>query len=138
MTDINGNRHPFTIPVGKIKPELWNNQKEYAREVLAPQFATLVQETKHPFIQAVTDVVSSQSSFMSGKVLLVGDAVAGFRPHTAASTSQAALHAILLERFLLGAISCDQMQAVILDHARQVAESGIRMGNRSQFESLKQ
>ena len=122
----------------RSSPNFGMDQNEYAEEVLAPQFARLVQETQHPFVQAVTDVVTSQSSFMSGKVLLVGDAVAGFRPHTAASTSQAPLHAMLLERFLQGAISCEQMQAVILDHARQVAEAGIRMGNRSQFESLKQ
>lgn len=137
MTDVNGNRHPFTVPVGKIKPELWKHQSEYAGQALAPQFARLVQETPHPFVQAITDVVTSKASFMNGKVLLVGDAVAGFRPHTAASTSQAAFHAMLFERCLKGDISSEQMQVMMLDHAKQVAEAGIRMGNRSQFVSLK-
>ena len=136
MTDIAGNRHPFTVPVGKIKPELWKHQSEYAGQILAPQFAKLVQETKNPFVQAITDVMTSKTSFMNGKVLLVGDAVAGFRPHTAASTSQGAFHAMLFESCLKGDISGEQMQSIMLDHARQVSEAGIRMGNRSQFASL--
>jgi len=41
-------------------------------------------------VQAITDVTSPQPLYMNDKVVLIGDALAGFRPHTVASTSQAA------------------------------------------------
>jgi hydroxymethylglutaryl-CoA reductase len=37
-----------------------------------------------------------------GKLLLVGDALAQFRPHVGSSTNQAALDALLLEKVLKG------------------------------------
>jgi len=47
-------------------------------------------KSKNPFVQAITDVSSPRPLYMNDKVVLVGDALAGFRPHTVASTSQAA------------------------------------------------
>jgi len=133
MTDSDGHSHHFTLPVGKVQARLWMEQKKYAEKVLAPQFAELVASTKQPFVQAITDVLSPRASFMAGKTLLVGDAVAGFRPHTAASTSQAAYDAILLSEALIGNISWDSMEEEMMDHARHLSHAGIRMGNRSQF-----
>jgi hypothetical protein len=69
---------------------------------------------------------------MGGKVMLVGDAVAGFRPHTAASRSQAAYHAILIDQDLRGEIEWSDMEETI-DFAKYMSKAGIRMGNRSQF-----
>jgi hypothetical protein len=70
---------------------------------------------------------------MGGKVMLVGDAVAGFRPHTAASTSQAAYHATLLDRVMRKEMEWEDLEGLIMDHGRYMCEAGIRMGNRSQF-----
>ena len=89
MTDVNGVRHRITIPPGKTDPQAWEMQKQIARETLPPQFADLVCGTQKPFVQAVTDVISPEHEFMDGKVVLIGDALAGFRPHTVASTSYA-------------------------------------------------
>jgi len=133
MTDSDGHSHHFTLPVGKVQAKLWIEQKKYAKEVLAPQFAELVASTKQPFVQAITDVLSPRSSFMGGKILLVGDAVAGFRPHTAASTSQAAYDAILLSEAMIGNISWDNMEEGMMNYARHMSHAGIHMGNRSQF-----
>lgn len=133
MTDTEEHRHPFTMPAGKIKSKIWRKQKSHAKDVLPPAFAELVTETKEPFVQAITDVISSQVSFMGGKVLMVGDAVAGFRPHTAASTSQAARHALLLDEMMRGGMSREQMETEMMAYAKRGSESGKKMGNRSQF-----
>lgn len=133
MTDSEGKSHHYTLPVGKVQQHVWMKQKKYAQDTLPPQFAELVDSTKQPFVQAITDVLSPKSSFMGGKVMLIGDAVAGFRPHTAGGTSQAAYHAILLDRVLRGEIDWVDMEKLMLDHARYMSRVGITIGNRSQF-----
>jgi hypothetical protein len=54
MTDSEGSSHHYTLPVRKIQDQLWIKQKIYAEEVLSPQFANLVKNTKQPFVQAIT------------------------------------------------------------------------------------
>ncbi|CZR59540.1 related to 2-polyprenyl-6-methoxyphenol hydroxylase and related FAD-dependent oxidoreductases [Phialocephala subalpina] len=132
MTDSDGHFHHTTMPVGKIQDQLWTQQKEHAKDVLPAAFSELVCATKMPFVQAITDVISPQASFFNKKLLLVGDAVAGFRPHTAASTSQAAYHALLVEQMMKGEIS-NEMLDEMMDYARHLSAAGQKMGNRSQF-----
>lgn len=133
MTDSDGHFHHTTMPVGKIQDQLWSQQKEHAKDVLPAAFSELVCATKMPFVQAITDAISPQASFFNGKLLLVGDAVAGFRPHTAASTSQAAYHALLVEQMMKGEISNEEMLDEMMDYARHLSAAGQKMGNRSQF-----
>jgi 2-polyprenyl-6-methoxyphenol hydroxylase-like FAD-dependent oxidoreductase len=102
-------------------------------EVLPPQYAEAVRLTAHPFVQAITDVISDQNKFVDGKVLLVGDALAGFRPHTAASTGQAAHDALEIGRWLNGEISGEAYDASVMEFATRVQRSGVEMGERSQF-----
>ena len=66
--------------------------KDLASRDFPPQFAELIRLTRSPFVQAISDVLSPQASHYDGRVVLVGDALAGFRPHTAGATSQAAFH----------------------------------------------
>ncbi|MCJ1405840.1 hypothetical protein MMC11_009070 [Xylographa trunciseda] len=133
MTDSDGHRHHTTLPVGKMRPEIWDQQKAYARKILPPQFAEIVERTKQPFIQAITDVLSPRNSFFDGKVLLIGDAVAGFRPHTAASTSQAAFDALMLDDLMSGKIDNERWQEKTMNYARDMQRRGVEMGQRSQF-----
>jgi len=133
MTDVDGRPHHFSMPVGKIKPQLQERQKQHAEDILPSAFAELVRKSKQPFVQCITDVISPQISFFDNKLLLMGDAIAGFRPHTAASTSQAAYDALLLERRMQGEMSEQEMQDEMLGYAKQLSAAGIRMGNRSQF-----
>lgn len=79
MTDVDGNRHRVSLPIGKMRPEILEKQRELAKRVLPPQYAEMVCKTAEPFLQCVTDVLATRSEFFDGKVLLVGDAVAGFR-----------------------------------------------------------
>ena len=101
--------------------------------MLPPQFAELIQLTKEPFVQAITDVIGEKNVFMDGKVILVGDAVAGFRPHTAASTSQAAYDALLLERMTKGEMKLQEWEEEIMAYARKVQRHGVELGEKSQF-----
>jgi len=133
MTDTSGKLHKTTLPVGSMTPSIWAAQKAYAHETLPPQFAELVSKTTNPFIQAITDVLSPRSSYLNGKVLLLGDAVAGFRPHTAASTNQAAYDALLLASMMEGSMTREEWERETMRYARQVQEHGVRMGDRSQF-----
>jgi hypothetical protein len=133
MTDSTGTHHHYTLPAGYMSPKIWSAQQEHARSSLPPQFSELVQKTKEPFVQVITDVLTPKSIFMNGKVLLVGDALAGFRPHTAASTSQAALHALLLEGVMAGEMELSEWERRTVEWARWMSGRGIQMGNRSQF-----
>ncbi|KAL3425887.1 hypothetical protein PVAG01_02678 [Phlyctema vagabunda] len=136
MTDSDGRSHSFTLPAGKMKESIWKQQKAFASRSLPPQFAELVQKTETPFIQAITDVLPSISVFEDGKLLLVGDALAGFRPHTAGSTGQAAWHALLLGElgiFGAGEKSLESWEEEVLEWARVRGRQGIEMGRRSQF-----
>ena len=108
-------------------------QKSHATEVLPPQFAAAVQKTQQPFIQAVTDVISPNNCYLNGKVLLVGDALAGFRPHTAASTSQAAYDALRLGEWMTRQMSRQEYDQSVMRYARELQKHGVMLGERSQF-----
>ena len=133
MTDSDGKRHHVTLPIGKMRPEILEKQREYARKALPPQLTEIVIKTEQPFVQAITDVVSPKNAFFNGKLLLVGDAVAGFRPHTAASTSQAAFDAQKLAELLAGKIDLRQWEQETMGYATYMQKRGVELGDRSQF-----
>jgi 2-polyprenyl-6-methoxyphenol hydroxylase-like FAD-dependent oxidoreductase len=139
MTDNDGKRHHITLPAGGVRDEVWKRQKDYAREVLPPQFAELVEKTEVPFIQAITDVIAPSAIFDSGRVLLIGDALAGLRPHTAMSTSQAAFDAMKLAEAINKVIGGQGMEALtkweeeVVKYATGLQSHGVHIGNRSQF-----
>jgi 2-polyprenyl-6-methoxyphenol hydroxylase-like FAD-dependent oxidoreductase len=137
MTDKDGNTHRYTLPTGgKMRDEVWEARKQRAKEILPTQYYELVEKTKTPFVQAITDLkppADGKCWFLDGKAVLVGDALSGFRPHTAASTSQAALHALLLGKVFSGEMSREHYQENVIDYAKAVQEHGVRLGERSQF-----
>jgi 2-polyprenyl-6-methoxyphenol hydroxylase-like FAD-dependent oxidoreductase len=102
MTDVNGKRHYGTVPRGQISPTAWAKQKALGLSTMPAPIAELIEKTETPFVTRINDIVSTNGSFFNGKLFLVGDALAAFRPHVALSTNQAALHARLLEEVLEG------------------------------------
>ncbi|KAF2624761.1 FAD/NAD(P)-binding domain-containing protein [Macroventuria anomochaeta] len=136
MTDVNGKYHRFMLPPGKISPKAWEKQCDIAREMLPPQFAELVCSTDKPFVQAVTDIISPTNEFLDGRVILIGDALAGFRPHTAASTSQACFDAMILADMIEGKVERLDWKRQTLGFARTIQARGVSMGERSQHEDL--
>ncbi|KAK6070147.1 salicylate hydroxylase (FAD binding domain-containing protein) [Seiridium cupressi] len=136
MTDKNGKRRPITMPPGMIDPEAWEKQRKIAKERLAPQFAEIVCGTKKPFVQAVTDVISPTNQYMNGKLVLIGDSLAGFRPHTVASTSQAAFDAMIFADYIQGKVSKEKWKKETMGFARFIQKRGVDMGNHSQRQDL--
>lgn len=137
LTDKHGAHHRWTLPPGSnMASGVWERQRSRARNLLPPQFAELVLKTESPFVQAITDLeppADGKVWVLDGKAVIVGDCVAGFRPHTAASTSQAALHALNLFKVFAGDMAEARYQDEVLSFAREVQKHGVELGNRSQF-----
>ncbi|KAK4224377.1 hypothetical protein QBC38DRAFT_485579 [Podospora fimiseda] len=136
LTDRNGRRHRITLPPGLTDPDAWRKQQEIAREKLPPQFAEIVCKAERPFVQAVTDVISPCNEFLDGRVILIGDALAAFRPHTVASTAQAAYDAMLYADYISGKISRKEWKEHTMGYSRFIQHRGVVMGDRSQHEIL--
>ena len=68
--------------------------------------------------------------------MLLGDALAGFRPHTVASTSQAAFDAMILADYLERKISREEWKRETLGFARYIHRRGVEMGEHSQHMDL--
>ncbi|OQO13017.1 hypothetical protein B0A48_02481 [Cryoendolithus antarcticus] len=133
MTDADGKRHRYTLPPGKMSKAVWARLTKVAEDKMPPQFAEIVGKTKQPFAQAITDVISPTNSFLGGKVLLIGDALAGFRPHTVASTSQAAYDAMVLAEYVGGKKSHEEYVRETMQYGRLLQRRGVDMGTRSQY-----
>jgi 2-polyprenyl-6-methoxyphenol hydroxylase-like FAD-dependent oxidoreductase len=140
MTDKDGKRRRITIPPGMMTEEAWEMVKVRGRNKLPPQMAEMVQKSRNPFVQAITDVIAPTSVHENGKVILIGDALAGFRPHTVSSTSQAAFDVLMLVEVLEGRMDMAEFERRTVEYARKVSEMGKFIGDRSQYEerSLKE
>ncbi|KAI1488472.1 hypothetical protein F5X96DRAFT_685235 [Biscogniauxia mediterranea] len=136
MTDVRGRRRAVTMPPGMTAPGAWERQRARAREALPPPLAEVVCGARRPFVQAVTDVISREHEYLGGRVVLVGDALAGFRPHTVASTSQAAFDAMVYADYVAGRVSREEWKRQTLGFARYIQRRGVEMGERSQHQDL--
>ena len=117
MTDIDGHRHRSTVPPGKIRPEVWAKQQAYGRRFLAAPVKELVDKITSPFVTAISDCQAPRASFFANKLLLVGDALALFRPHIAQSTNQAATDCMLLEQTLRGKMDFSEWEKQVTRYA---------------------
>ena len=129
MTDSDGHRHRNTLPEGKMNEKVWARQVSRAQEILNAPFIELVQKTKTPFISTVRDAMTSKASFFDGKLLLVGDALALFRPHCALSANQAALDCLALERVMKGEINVQQWEKQVLGYGTKIRALSTAIGN---------
>ena len=111
--------------MGKIRDAAIDRQKALAGKLLAPCTAELVIKTKNTFIQAITDVISPTASFLGGRVLLVGDSLATFRPMSGLGTNQAARQALSLLEVLSGRLSIDEWERDALEYAQATRALGI-------------
>ena len=133
MTDADGRPHRITLPTGKMRPEVWNAQRQLATEILPAPFAEVVSKTTQPFVQNIADVAAVRASFADGKVLLAGDALAQFRPHAAASTNQAAQSALLLDQTLRGETSVAEWERRCVAYARVMELLSAAWGDWNQY-----
>ena len=94
MTDADGNYHPQGIPPNKVAWQHVATARQAARDLLAPQFAEMLEKTTQPFLQPIYDCASPQMAF--GRVALMGDAAFVARPHVGMGVTKAAQDAMAL------------------------------------------
>ncbi|WP_267221393.1 FAD binding domain-containing protein [Dyella silvae] len=94
MVDRTGRQRDFSIPEGMLAPQWKAHLHREAEALLPPPFRAMVEATAEPFAQAIRDLAADH--LVSGRVVLLGDAAAIPRPHTAASTAKAAANALQL------------------------------------------
>jgi hypothetical protein len=110
MTDVDGRYHHTKVAPGQVNPDVWVQQRAYARTVFSGPYREILDRIDSPFIHLITDYCAPRVSFAEGKCLLVGDAAALLRPHIAYSTNQAAYHTSLTERLVKGEITSAQWE----------------------------
>ena len=98
LTDASGKTWPDGIPPPLIRPEVVASARQAAHEVLAPQFAEVVQKTPNLFFQPIFDLESQALAF--GRVALLGDAAFVARPHCGMGVTKAGSDAAALVRAL--------------------------------------
>jgi 2-polyprenyl-6-methoxyphenol hydroxylase-like FAD-dependent oxidoreductase len=94
MTDRDGHPRGYAIPEGFLADRWVEHIHREAENLLPLPFRGVVQATTQPFAQAIRDLASDH--MVVGRVMIIGDAAAIPRPHTAASTSKAAANALAL------------------------------------------
>ena len=117
LTDTEGHTHRNTLPMGKMKPEIWQKQKDYASQVMTPCFLELVNKTTLPFVSTVRDRSSTRASFLDGKVLFVREALTLMRPHTGMSFNHSAVNCMTLKKVLQGEMTLQDWESEVLQWA---------------------
>ena len=113
MTDADGHHHSLGLPPNKVSWRQVAAARQAARELLAPQFAEILEKTAQPFLQPIFDTRSTHLAF--GRVALMGDAGFVARPHVGMGVTKAAEDAVAL---------CDALEAYgTTPEALQVYES---------------
>jgi len=135
LTDTSGILHHFSVPRGKLQPEIVAAKQKLAETTLPPQLVEVFQKVKNPFVQAITDNLTEKAVFLDGKVILVGDAVSGLRPHTGGGISQSAIHALMLARVFGDdpTMNLDQWEKEILAWAAETQKLGQTLGQMTLF-----
>ena len=94
MTDADGNHFPQGIAPQKVSWKHIAAVRQAARQLMAPQFAEMLEKTPAPFLQPIYDLASPRMSF--GRVALLGDAAFIARPHVGMGVTKAAEDAMAL------------------------------------------
>jgi 2-polyprenyl-6-methoxyphenol hydroxylase-like FAD-dependent oxidoreductase len=94
MTDADGQHYPMGISPNKVAWRHVAAMRQVARELLAPQFAEMLEKTAQPFLQPIYDCATSQMAF--DRVAILGDAAFVARPHVGMGVTKAAEDAMAL------------------------------------------
>jgi len=94
LTDADGHYYPTGIPPLKVSWKHIAEMRKVARNILAPQYAEILEKTASPFLQAIYDVRSEQIVF--GRIALMGDAAFVGRPHVGMGVTKAGDEAMVI------------------------------------------
>ena len=118
IDSVDGHRHHNIVPAGHVRDDIWNAQLRRAKIVPLPiPFQEVISKVRSPFIQVVTEFCGTKAAFEEGKVLLVGDALSLFRPHTAFSGTQAAYHALRVKKYLDHRITLQEWEETVVRYS---------------------
>src|SRR5262249_54645623 len=92
MIDRNGHQRGYAIPEGLLADRWVEHLHRDAENLLPLPFREVVEATTQAFAQAIRDLASDH--IVAGRVVIIGDAAAIPRPHSAASTSKAAANTL--------------------------------------------
>ena len=98
LTDDEGHYYPTGIPPFKVSSKHIAKMRQKAQEILAPQYAEILEKTTSPFLQAIYDVRSEQIVF--GRIALMGDAAFVGRPHVGMGVTKAGDEAIVIAKYI--------------------------------------
>ena len=98
LTDIEGNRHPITIPPPKVRPDVLRRMRNDARFRLPTPFNDVLEVSERPFFTPIYDHWSHRMA--KNRVALVGDAACVARPHVGMGVTKAAGDATTLAEYL--------------------------------------
>jgi len=98
LTDYDGHYYPTGIPPLKVSWKHIAQMRKTACEILAPQFAEILEKTAAPFFQAIYDVRSEQIVF--GRIALMGDAAFVGRPHVGMGVTKAGDEAMAIAKHI--------------------------------------
>ena len=141
MTDSDGNYYAMGIPPHKVAWQHLATARQDAQQILAPQFAEILEKTAQPFLQPIYDCASSQMAF--GRVALMGDAAFVARPHVGMGVTKAAQDAMALVDCIAlhGAVpqALQAFEKIRLEPGLAVVERARRLGAymQAQSESLR-
>jgi 2-polyprenyl-6-methoxyphenol hydroxylase-like FAD-dependent oxidoreductase len=87
MTDADGIHYPNGIAPHKVSWRAIAAMRSDGQNLLAPQFAEVLQKTALPFLQPIFDLQSTQLAF--NRIALLGDAAFVARPHVGMGVTKA-------------------------------------------------
>jgi len=98
LTDDDDHYYPTGIPPLKVSWKHIAHMRKVAKEILAPQYAEILEKTAAPFLQAIYDVRSEQIVF--GRIALMGDAAFVGRPHVGMGVTKAGDEAMAIAKYI--------------------------------------
>jgi 2-polyprenyl-6-methoxyphenol hydroxylase-like FAD-dependent oxidoreductase len=113
LTDVAGQLHQHNIAPHLIRPEVVTEMRTAAAQILAPQFAEIVERCEQPFLQPIYDLTASRLRYR--RAVLIGDAAFVARPHVGMGVTKAAQDAMAL----VDCLACEPDVESALDHYQQ-------------------
>ena len=98
LTDDDGHYHPNGIPPLRVSWKHISQMRKAAQNILAPQYAEILEKTAAPFLQAIYDVRSEEIVF--DRIALMGDAAFVGRPHVGMGVTKAGDEALAIAKHI--------------------------------------
>ncbi|TFF33331.1 FAD binding domain-containing protein [Mucilaginibacter psychrotolerans] len=133
MTDKNGIERQYSMPATFLRQENIAELRSRAQIELPEILSARVQQTQNPFVQVIVDMAVPK--MYEGRVVILGDAAALVRPHTASGTAKAYEDALALAAALTDhsniASALKQWNSVQLQHTAELISYGRQLAKGS-------